>query len=264
METVKEVAPEIPVTEDSFNFNFLLNNKMYLVYIVLILVVLIAIGVYLYRKYFIKTKEKLENTSKETKSKQILDTTKEYYLKDPNNNEILLNSFFNDIIVNNKVSKDKLIEQLELNKKQIQNDYEALQVQKQQVTQLQQDLTLKIQEAHQSHQAYQAHLAHQSSQLHQSQQQHQQSQPQPHQQPHQSQTTTTEKKQRPKLSHPSDKVDNIGLSEIEDENIAALNLTNDEMIELKKQILALKKSQKQQISAQNDEDEEDDDEEDSD
>ena len=164
METVKEVAPEIPVTEDSFNFNFLLNNKMYLVYIVLILVVLIAIGVYLYRKYFIKTKEKLENTSKETKSKQILDTTKEYYLKDPNNNEILLNSFFNDIIVNNKVTKDKLIEQLELNKKQIQNDYEALQVQKQQVAQLQQDLTLKIQEAHNSHQAYQAHLAHQSSQ----------------------------------------------------------------------------------------------------
>jgi hypothetical protein len=245
---------------------------MYLVYIVLILVVLIAIGVYLYRKYFIKTKEKLENTSKETKSKQILDTTKEYYLKDPNNNEILLNSFFNDIIVNNKVSKDKLIEQLELNKKQIQNDYEALQVQKQQVAQLQQDLTLKIQEAHNSHQAYQAHLAHQSSQSpQQPPQPYQQQPPQSYQQqqlnqnqPQQSQTTTTEKKQRPKLSHPSDKADNIALSEIEDENIAALNLTNDEMIELKKQILALKKSQKQQISAQNDEDEEDDDEEDSD
>ena len=70
--------------------------------------------------------------------------------------------------------------------------------------------------------------------------------------------TEEERKQRPKLSHPKDKVDNLGLSEIEDENIAALNLTNEEMAELKKQILALKKSQNKQISAQNDEDDDED------
>ena len=71
---MKEVAPEapvVPVSENSFNLNFLLNNNMYIAYIVLILVVLIAIGVYLYRKYFVKTKttEKLENTEKKRKSK---------------------------------------------------------------------------------------------------------------------------------------------------------------------------------------------------
>jgi hypothetical protein len=41
---------------------------------------------------------------------------------------------------------------------------------------------------------------------------------------------------------------------MEDDNLAALNLTNDEMIELKKQLLQLQRTQKQQITAQNDED----------
>ena len=95
----------------------------------------------------------------------------------------------------------------------------------------------------------------QSQQMQQSQQQpqvlQQSQQPQVLQQP-------PEKKQRPKLSHPKDKADNLGLSEIEDENIAALNLTNEEMAELKKQILALKKSQNKQISAQNDEEDDED------
>ena len=63
-------------------------------------------------------------------------------------------------------------------------------------------------------------------------------------------------KQRPKLSHPRDK-ENITLNDLEDENLAALNLTNDEMIELKKQLLQLQKTQKNQITAQNDEDDDD-------
>jgi len=261
---MKEVAPEapvVPVSENSFNLNFLLNNNMYIAYIVLILVVLIAIGIYLYRKYFvkIKTTEKLENTEKKEKVKQILDPTKEYYLKD-GTKEILLNSFFDDIIINKQVNKDELIQKL-------QNEFQQLQADKQQVHQMQQQLTQQAQmmqlQAQQSQQTQQPQQTHHSQVLQQSQQM---QQPQQMQQTHQMQQTQahvlqqpSEKKQRPKLSHPKDKADNLGLSEIEDENIAALNLTNEELAELKKQILALKKSQNKQISAQNDDDDEDDD-----
>ena len=147
MEEVAPEAPAVPVSENAFNFNFLLNNNMYIAYIVLILIVLIVIGVYLYRKYFVKTKttEKLENTDKpekpeksEKKEKQILDPTKEYYLKDGNNKDILLNSFFDDIIINKQVNKDELMQKL-------QNDFQQLQMEKQQVHQMQQQLT---QQAH--------------------------------------------------------------------------------------------------------------------
>ena len=256
MEEVAPEAPAVPVSENSFNFNFLLNTNMYIAYIVLILVVLIAIGIYLYRKYFVKTKttEKLENTDKPDKKekvKQILDPTKEYYLKDGNNKEILLNSFFDDIIINKQVNKDELMQKL-------QNDFQQLQMEKQQVHQMQQQLSQQAQMMQ-----LQAQQMQQQTQT-VSQQTPQQTRQTVHAPVHASVNATqapvqqTEKKQRPKLSHPSDKADNLGLSEIEDENIAALNLTNEEMAELKKQILALKKSQNKQISAQNDEDDDED------
>jgi hypothetical protein len=260
MEEVVPEAPAVPVSDNSFNFNFLLNTNMYIAYIVLILVVLIAIGIYLYRKYFVKTKtiEKLENTEK-----QILDPTKEYYLKDNNNKEILLNSFFNDIIKNKQVNKDELIQKL-------QNDFQQLQMEKQQVQQMQQQLSQQAQMMQLQAKQMQQHASQVSQQNPlqnplQNPQQNPQQNPLQHPQQHPQQTQQsfnapvntsqqqTDKKQRPKLAHPKDKSDNLGLSEIEDENIAALNLTNEEMAELKKQILALKKSQNKHISAQNDE-----------
>jgi hypothetical protein len=61
-------------------------------------------------------------------------------------------------------------------------------------------------------------------------------------------------KSRPKLSHPGESENNILLNDMEDDNLAALNLTNDEMVELKKQLLQLQRNQKQQVTAQNDED----------
>lgn len=249
METVKEVAvpPVVPLVPSENTFDFL-NNRMYIIYIVLILIVLILIGVYLYRKYFMKSKDSKDlkdlKDVKESKQKpkEYLDNTKEYFLKDENGKEVNINPFLNDILLHKKINKDEVAEKL-------QNEYSELQRQKELFDQQVQE---QMQQLNQ--------MKSQMQQQMQQQQMPQQAQAQQHiplsTQHAPEVLKSSGKKTRPKLSHPSEKSENIRLSDLEDENIAALNLTNEEMAELKKQLLTMKKSQKYEVSAQNDEDSE--------
>ena len=61
---------------------------------------------------------------------------------------------------------------------------------------------------------------------------------------------------RPKLTHPNEEpeIDNVNITEKEDENVANLELTQGEIEELKKTLAQLENKQSAQITAQNEDD----------
>jgi hypothetical protein len=70
-----------------------------------------------------------------------------------------------------------------------------------------------------------------------------------------SSTDDSSQKPRPKLSYPTENIPNVMLTEAEDDNLAAQDLNNEEIVELKRQLELMKKNQNYQVTAQNDEDE---------
>ena len=62
-----------------------------------------------------------------------------------------------------------------------------------------------------------------------------------------------QQKQRPKLSHPGEvEIDNVNVTEREDENVATQDLTQTEIDELRKQLELMQRKQVAPITAQND------------
>lgn len=145
-------------------------------FVIVLVIVLVAIGFYLYKKYFCKKSDEKPSTNNGNEiKKQILNPNNEYYLLDPDGNPILISPFFNDIVKMHILKRNNVI------------------------------------------------------------------------QPQQIQ-------ERPKLIHPDESEEEEQEQEEnnEDENVASQDLTNAEIEELKKQLLAMEKSQSQQILAQND------------
>jgi len=226
MEAVKEVQV---VTQNELNtitssFDFLLNNQIY-IYAVVILIVLIIIGWYLYNKYFNKSvsdknSKKDESLEKETDKNKDQDKD-QYKNKDQDKDTVKgpENSKSNNNVKMESETEENIIDP---NKKYYLVDQKGNPI-------LLNDYFNGIV----SHKLQQNELEREKV-LRVDQQ-------------------NSKQKQRPKLSHPGEQND-VSLNDLEDENLAALNLTNEEMLELKKQLLQLQKNQKQQVTAQNDED----------
>jgi len=230
MEAVKDV-PVVTQTElfsVSSSFEFILNNQIY-IYAVLILIVLIIIGWYLYNKYFNKKKEGDDNDDEEEEEKEEKKESETKSSKKNNKVKIESKSEESKNIIDPKKKYYLVVPKgnpLLLNP--YFNDIVSHKLEQDEVPQRPQPPSVQ--------QMQQAQQAHQVQQMKQAQQ-----------------AALSKQKNRPKLSHPGDQ-ENISLNDLEDENLAALNLTNDEMVELKKQLLQLQKTQKQQVTAQNDED----------
>jgi hypothetical protein len=258
----KLVAPENGTTEvivsDKMSisslFEKLSNNKTYL-YVVLIVIVLAIIGYYLYVKYFnMGEKKKDSKESKESKEskdskdskeqknskelkelnksddskKQILNPTNEYYIIDPNGNPILVTPYFIDIMKHNMAKQNPEMQEEE------------------------------------EHQMPQMPQMQQMPQMPQMPQMGPPQLPPPRPQKKQddtdsssddSSTDDSSQKPRPKLSYPTENIPNVMLTEAEDDNLAAQDLNNEEIVELKRQLELMKKNQNYQVTAQNDEDE---------
>ena len=228
METAKEVIVEpvviaattAPESMLSF-FDTLLTNTNYL-YLSLIIVVLVVIGWYLYTNHFKTDTVKIDTTKKNEDTKET-DKTKKNFLN-PTNDYYIVDPDGSPILITPYI--------VDIIKHSMQ--------QKQQAQQPQQPQQQQPQDQQQIQQAQQQ----QAQQMQQQQAQ---------------QKAQEKSKQRPKLSHPGEKVqipDDIILSEPEDDNLGSQDLNDDEIKELKKQLESLKKNQKHKVTAQNDEDSE--------
>jgi len=220
-----EVAKENVIS--SF-FTKLISNKNY-IYVLVIVIVLALIGYYLYMKYFSKKTEKKIENKKEDK-KQILNPQNEYYIIDPNGNPILLTPYFLDIMKHNMTKENPDLNQIPMPKlPQMASLPQPSLPQPSLPTALP---TPKKQQESDSDSDSESESDNSSS------------------------DKAPVKKQKPRLSHPGESQipENVMLTEAEDDNIANQDLTNDEIIELKRQLDIMQKNQNYQVTAQNDED----------
>lgn len=240
-------APEVAKQNvvSSF-FTKLISNKNY-IYVLLLVIVLALIGYYLYMKYFSK---KTEKKSKEDKSeekvekvegkkeekKNILNPQNEYYIIDPNGNPILLTPYFLDIMKHNMSKENPDLNQLPMPKPPTQ----MAQLPTPSLPQMNPPMPAMLPTPQPRQQKSESESESDSES--------------------ESEESSSEKapvqKQRPRLSHPGETQipDNVMLTEAEDDNIANQDLTNDEIIELKRQLDIMQKNQNYHVTAQNDED----------
>jgi len=183
-------------------------------------------------KYFSK---KTENKVKEEK-KNILNPQNEYYIIDTNGNPIILTTYFFDIMKHNMSKENPDLNQLPMPKPPTQ----MAQLPTPALPQMNLPMPAMLPTPQPRQQKPESESESESES--------------------DSEESSSEKapvqKQRPRLSHPGETQipDNVMLTEAEDDNIANQDLTNDEIIELKRQLDIMQKNQNYHVTAQNDED----------
>jgi len=267
METVKQISsaltpklpeltlevPEVPIIEVSNNiinenilstfFTKLISNKNY-IYVLLLVLVLAIIGYYLYIKYFskilekkVKPEETKIDNSKEEK-KQILNPKNDYYIIDPNGKPILITPYFIDILKNSTIKQNPELFQIPS--------------QQQYAPPIEHFMPHKIPQVPQVPQVVPPVVPKVVPQVPQSPIEKTESENSPESEESSSEKTPVENSRLSNSNDLNQIPDNVMLSEAEDDNIANQDLTNDEIIELKRQLEIMQKNQNYQITAQND------------